>query len=166
MSKDELYKCLRSVDQQCRHLEYFSHHMQWILKIFSDIRTGHHSWKRLVHKYHNGDEEDFLHVPFQSVFRLVAKREVLLNDGIARVPVCKLRELVTSLFSQMMMIGVQEAVDAAKTSEEDERFLMLYKHLRVWYFDILRLNSVHCWHFDVVQEVVFGLVLNADNVKL
>ena len=131
MSKDELYKCFRSLDRHIKQLDSYKEDIRQILKIFGKIKTDICSWKRLVHKYLNGEVVDCLCVPFQTVLQLVAKREVVLNKGIACVPVCRLRELVTSLFSQMIASGTQEATITAKASEEDERILQLYRSLRV-----------------------------------
>ena len=132
MTKDELIKCLRSLDKHIRNLTLCSnHHIRKSLGILMTLKDEFHGWKRLVHKYLNGDSNDFMEVPFQTVLQLVAKREVLLNRGIASVPVCRLRELVTSLFSQILAAGLQDAGQTKQSSNGDVRMCKLYRTLRV-----------------------------------
>ena len=131
MSKDELFKCLRSLDQHCNRHETYEKSMQTFLKIFADIKAKYHGWKGLIRAYLNGTSSGYLHVPFQTVLQLVAKRQVSLKSGIASVPISKLRELVTSLFMLMMSSGVSGAAEMAKVAEEDERIHILIKQLKV-----------------------------------
>ena len=105
--------------------------IQQTLDIFKQLKAEFHGWKQLVHAYLNGDSYKVMKVPFQNVLQLVACREVLLTRGLASVPVCRLRELVTSLFSQVLAAGLLDAGKKTQTSNEDARMSKLYRTLRV-----------------------------------
>ena len=95
------------------------------------LKEEFHGWKQLVHAYLSGDSSKVLRVPFQTVLQLVAHREVLLQGGIASVPVCRLRELVTSLFSQLLDAGFLDAGQEMMNSNEDVRMSKLFRNLQV-----------------------------------
>lgn len=132
MSKDELVKCFRSLDQQIRSFDSYSEGKgHELLNLFRNMKREFNGWKRLIHKYMSGESSDCFQVPFQTVLHLVAKREVLLNKGTASVPVSRLRELITSLFSQMLVAGIHSGKQNLQAFNGDGRILRLFRSLKV-----------------------------------
>lgn len=98
------------------------------LKVMSQIKGDNCKWRTVVRRYLNGEDCCFT-VPFWTVLHLVATRQVSLTRGIAIVPVCKLRETVTSLFEELLCAGIKMASESFHT--DDRRILSLFKTLKV-----------------------------------
>jgi DNA primase large subunit len=130
MTEDELCNLFKSVDylrHGSRAYDLPSYVTQF-LKTMSLIKGDNKKWRTVVKKYLKGDMDCFM-LPFLTVLQFVATRQVVLKHGIAHVPVCKLRETVTSLFEELIQKGVKHAAKVFKT--EDKRIKILLKTIKV-----------------------------------
>ena len=130
MTEEELCKLFKSLDYYRRagKSSDLPGYITQFLKTMSLIKGDCCKWRTIVRQYLNGDMDCFV-VPFWTVLHLVATRQVVLEHGLARVPVCKLRETVTSLFEGLTLKGIQHAAKVFKT--DDQRIKILLKTIKV-----------------------------------
>ncbi|CAC5388432.1 PRI2 [Mytilus coruscus] len=87
------------------------------------------SWKKVVRLYLKGDDSHCFYVPFSNVLNLVAKRHVVLTNGIAAVPFPKLREVVTDIFREVLKEGLKIAQEKRLLDQVDFRLRKLMAKL-------------------------------------
>ena len=88
------------------------------------------SWEILVKDYMSGSNK-MLMVPFESVLDLVSKRQVLIHNGFALLPVTKLCDLLVPLFRTMLVHSVKVARRKWRDAGEDSRMKRLMCQLTV-----------------------------------
>ncbi|XP_053372664.1 uncharacterized protein LOC123561011 [Mercenaria mercenaria] len=103
-------------------------YVRQFFETLSQIKGDNLKWRTVVRQYLNGKEVCFM-VPFWTVLHFVATRQTVLKNGIAHVPVCRLRETVTSLFKELLQNGIKQAADIFHTDER--RIKILFKTLKV-----------------------------------
>ncbi|KAL3854974.1 hypothetical protein ACJMK2_014208 [Sinanodonta woodiana] len=137
MTEIELISVFQSLD---KHLFEFENHKitlpspgRDIMKAFLCLKSEGNGWKRLVHKYLQGEDDVFMRVPFQTVPKFVSERLVSLHKGWAYFPYSKLRELTTSLFSSLLRLGVSVAHRRRHVVSKDDRLQSISSKLKFLY---------------------------------
>ena len=102
-----------------------------IAGFFSNIKQSAGSWKRVTRLYMAQCRTTHFSVPFQSVLDLLGKRQVTLKRGMARVPFCKLREVVKEQFLSLMQLAAQQASQQLPAALADDRLETLWRKLKV-----------------------------------
>lgn len=108
-------------------------HLREIFETFLSIKSAFQKWKCLVEMYLSGGEECF-RVPFQTVLQLVSRRKVVIERGVANVPVWRLREVVTNLFREMLESEISVAMK--NTCILDERIHKLARQIKVYMYSL------------------------------
>lgn len=162
MSYTELCKLFRLLDAHIRssraNPSLYSVCTQTVLDLLDTIKRPWKKWKYVVEKYLQGSKECF-YLPFHSVLILVAKREVTLQDGIAAVPVSRLRQVVTSFFRQMLEWEVKNAQKNFHT--EDERIIDLIRLIKACTINI----HVFIFNRDVTLLMLFILPVTQERSR-
>lgn len=132
MNEDELRELFRRTENMisCVTLETKSK-ISKLLNIFQLLHRQIKSWRKVVRLYLKGDDSQCFYVPFSNVFNLVAKRHVVLTNGIAAVPFPKLREVVTDVFREVLKEGLKIAQEKRLLDQLDFRFRKLMAKLVV-----------------------------------
>ncbi|KAK3611195.1 hypothetical protein CHS0354_009447 [Potamilus streckersoni] len=137
MTEIELIKIFQSLD---KHLLEFQNHKitlpspgRDIVKAFLCMKSEGNGWKQLVHKYLQGQDDCFMRVPFQTVPKFVSERLVFLQKGWAYFPYSKLRELTTSLFSNLLHLGASVARQRRHVVSKDDRLRSISSKLKFLY---------------------------------
>ncbi|XP_063412112.1 uncharacterized protein LOC134694932 [Mytilus trossulus] len=130
MNEDELRELFRRTENMisCVTLETMSK-ISKLLNIFQLLHRQIKSWRKVVRLYLKGDDSHCFYVPFSNVLNLVAKRHVLLTNGIAAVPFPKLREVVTDIFKEVLKEGLKIAQEKRLLDHVDFRFRKLIAKL-------------------------------------
>lgn len=102
-----------------------------IAGVFGNIKRCAGSWKRVTRLYMAQCSTTHFSVPFQSVLDLLGKRQVTLKRGMARVPFCKLREVVKEQFLSLMQLAAQQASRQLPVASADDRLRTLWRKLKV-----------------------------------
>lgn len=102
-----------------------------IFGVFSNIRLSVGSWKKVTGLYLAQCSTSHFFVPFQSVFHLLGKRQVTLEQGMARVPFSKLREVVREQFLSLMQLATGQASQQLPAALADDRLNILWRKLKV-----------------------------------
>ncbi|XP_033728896.1 DNA primase large subunit-like isoform X2 [Pecten maximus] len=167
MSEDELTKSLRRTDSHLKKVQHnylvpSIHDFQKLKNIrdmFRLITTTEQRWKLIVRRYLSGDSERGFQIPFFIVPQLVAKRRVELDNGLAFVPFCKLEDVISQLWYQLLVWGIDRACRIQKTFLQDKRMRVLTRHIQVMFrkhhrtFEDSPLNENYLSH-DQVSEVM------------
>ncbi|XP_021351251.1 DNA primase large subunit-like [Mizuhopecten yessoensis] len=138
MSEDELTKSLKKADS---HLQKVQHNylipsaldfekLKHIRDIFRKITATEPRWKLIVQKYLSGDNKDGFWIPFFVVHQLVAKRRVELENGLAFVPFCKLEDVISNLWYQLLVWGVDRTCRVQTSFLQDKRMRSLTRHIQ------------------------------------
>lgn len=103
-----------------------------ILTVFHSIKNSSSlSWKDITSLYLCQSRTQFFYLPFQCVLSLLGRREVTLDRGVAKVPLCKLREVISEQVSLLMKSACRQAVSCHTAAISDDRLRMLWRKLRV-----------------------------------
>jgi len=101
---------------------------------WKSITAGYMSSTRERQRYENILFTDSFHiaVPFRFVERLVARRQVLLNDGIALLPPSHLPHILAAVFRKWLKYGLLLArICQPRVMSGDDRFKQLFKECQV-----------------------------------
>lgn len=132
LSHEEITHFLKSIEKKYAHTEksisiYHLHPLQSLCL----LKQKFCSWADLVTRYLKGSQTDMLSVPFIYALDLVARRLVTVTRGIANVPCCKLRQILSNIFRQVLNTGVRVASELMSNDDTDRRIKRLFSTLQV-----------------------------------
>ncbi|XP_052079432.1 uncharacterized protein LOC127717709 [Mytilus californianus] len=130
MNEDELRELFRRTENMISGVTLETNSKtSKLLNIFQLIYRQVKSWRKVVRLYLKGDDSHCFYVPFSNVLNLVAKRHVVLTNGIAAVPFPKLREVVTDIFREVLKEGLKIAQEKRLLDQVDFRLRKLMAKL-------------------------------------
>ncbi|PVD38975.1 hypothetical protein C0Q70_01600 [Pomacea canaliculata] len=101
-----------------------------ILSVFSSIKHSAGSLKSVIKSYLVQSTEMSILLPFQSVTRLLKKRLVILEKGMAKVASCRLPDVMVEQFYALMKISTKQAKQAHISAIKDDRMRILWIKLK------------------------------------
>ena len=134
MTEKELSKLGRNIRKSLRGIESPGHcdeSTDQALQLLAGLSQAA-SWDSLIAHYLQGSPHLHLDVPFQLVPALVAGRKVALQGGVASVPVTRLRDVLVSLFEQLLAAGLRETCRNLPHVMADVRMRRLLKQMKVF----------------------------------
>ncbi|XP_074663032.1 DNA primase large subunit-like [Tubulanus polymorphus] len=130
MNEKELIHFFQSLRRDMRRLDtkkvYACSKFGDVISILNGLIQAH-GVEPLVRKYLNGNEKPCIKVPFTYVSNLVADRSVIVKNGWAYIPFCKLQALMAALFFQSLTVGMESAKQSLNLLKTDIRFRKLLK---------------------------------------
>ena len=125
-----------------------------VLRAFSNIKLSVGTWTDVVRLYLKQCSSMYISLPFQSVLHLVRKRQVTLQHGMAKVSVCRLREVVKEQFYSLMQLATQQASKQLPVAMADDRLGILWRKLKVrfagQFVTVLKFCSWTCFAFSLL----------------
>ena len=132
MNEEELRELFRNTEKSFeKGSRQNSSKCSALLNIFEILKERTKSWEKVVKLYLKGDNSHYFHVPFYHVPNFVAKRQVVLSNGIAAVPFPKMREIITNSFKEVLEEGMKIAREKRCIAEMDLRMKKLLRKLVV-----------------------------------
>lgn len=133
------------------------------LALFNNIKCSLDSqrWQDVVSLYMGQSHSRHFTVPFQCVTYLVSKRQVILERGMARVPFCKLREVLKEHFKSLMSLATRQACRHHFTAIQDVRMKQLWLKLKV---KIVLESQLYLPFIFYEIRKCYGILLNISNV--
>lgn len=132
MNEEELRELFRTTEKSVeKGTRQNSSKCAALLNIFEILKERTKSWKKVVNLYLKGDNSNNFHVPFCHVLNFVAKRQVVLSNGMAAVPFPKMREIITNCFKEVLEEGMKIAREKRYIAVMDLRIKKLLRKLVV-----------------------------------
>ncbi len=143
MNAKELICLLKSTNRFLSHLPpSCTSSCRDLLKTLREMRAGGLTWESIISKYLDGSRSDFIKVPFQYVLSLVARRCLVLERGVAKVPIADILKVLAFFFEKIVSDGMADArLSVRNIMSEDERMVDLLHEIRGLYYAGRRITS-------------------------
>ncbi|XP_071791342.1 uncharacterized protein [Asterias amurensis] len=133
-----------------------------LLKTLKEMRAGGLTWDSIVSRYLDGSRSDSIKVPFQYVLSLVARRCVVLDRGVAEVPIADILKVMAFFFENIVLDGMADArLSVRSVISEDERMVDLLHEIRGLYYAGRRITTP-----DVTMECGHVSDLDIDKISI
>ena len=104
--------------------------------------AGGQTWDGIIFRYLDESRSEFIQVPFEYVLSLVAGRCVVLERGMARVPIAEMLKVFAYLFERIVSDGMVDARHSVReVMSEDERMDDLFREIRRLYYSGSRITG-------------------------